>query len=111
MTYHDTKANLHELILQSSSDMKALTNSLLRSATSPLYRSVRTNKPITYRALYSTMKALVYKTIGEIEIQKQPKPSLAAPSDAIVKLSKTTICGTDLRGRGGGGAAGAPARI
>src|SRR3569833_400889 len=111
MTYHDTKANLHELILQTSSNMKALTNSLLRSATSPLNRSVRTNKPITYRALYSTMKALVYKSIGEVEVQERPKPSLAAPSDAIVKPSKTTICGTDLHIRKGDVATCAPCGI
>jgi alcohol dehydrogenase len=43
-----------------------------------------------------TMKALVYQGPGKKALQDHPKPDIAAPTDAIVKISKTTICGTDL---------------
>ena len=42
------------------------------------------------------MKALVYLGPGRKQIEDRPKPELSAPDDAIVKLTKTTICGTDL---------------
>ncbi len=42
------------------------------------------------------MKALVYLGPGRKQIEDRPKPELKEPDDAIVKLSKTTICGTDL---------------
>ncbi|HET6607121.1 MAG TPA: zinc-dependent alcohol dehydrogenase family protein [Rhodopila sp.] len=42
------------------------------------------------------MKALVYLAIGKKALDERPKPGIAAPTDAIVKITKTTICGTDL---------------
>jgi alcohol dehydrogenase len=42
------------------------------------------------------MKALVYQGPGKKTLRDSPKPELKAPSDAIVKVTKTTICGTDL---------------
>ena len=42
------------------------------------------------------MKALVYLGPGKKELLERPKPELSAPTDAIVKITKTTICGTDL---------------
>jgi alcohol dehydrogenase len=42
------------------------------------------------------MKALVYQGPGKKELEDRPKPDITAPTDAIVKISKTTICGTDL---------------
>lgn len=42
------------------------------------------------------MKALVFVEKGHVAIEERPKPSLSAPTDAIVKLKHTTICGTDL---------------
>jgi alcohol dehydrogenase len=44
----------------------------------------------------ATMKALVYQGPGKKALENRPKPDIAAPTDAIVKISKTTICGTDL---------------
>ncbi|POR39209.1 Alcohol dehydrogenase [Tolypocladium paradoxum] len=44
----------------------------------------------------STMKALVYSAVNSVSIQQKPEPTISAPTDAIVKLTKTTICGTDL---------------
>jgi alcohol dehydrogenase len=42
------------------------------------------------------MKALVYLGPAKKALEERPKPELAAPTDAIVKITKTTICGTDL---------------
>ena len=42
------------------------------------------------------MKALVYGGPGVLSLSDRPKPELQAPADAIVKILKTTICGTDL---------------
>jgi alcohol dehydrogenase len=42
------------------------------------------------------MKALVYHGPGKKALDDHPKPEIVAPTDAIVKIAKTTICGTDL---------------
>jgi alcohol dehydrogenase len=42
------------------------------------------------------MKALVYHGPGRKSLDERPMPQLAAPTDAIVKITRTTICGTDL---------------
>src|SRR6185369_14780019 len=42
------------------------------------------------------MKALVYRGAGLKAIEDRPKPEIQAPGDAIVRIVKTTICGTDL---------------
>jgi threonine dehydrogenase-like Zn-dependent dehydrogenase len=42
------------------------------------------------------MKALVYRSVGNVKLEERPKPQISQPTDAIVKLTKTTICGTDL---------------
>lgn len=42
------------------------------------------------------MKALVYHGPGQKSWEEKPKPVLQAATDAIVKIYKTTICGTDL---------------
>ena len=42
------------------------------------------------------MKALVYHGLGQKSWEEKPKPSLLESTDAIVKIFKTTICGTDL---------------
>lgn len=42
------------------------------------------------------MKALVYQGPGEKALIERPMPALTASTDAIVKMLKTTICGTDL---------------
>jgi alcohol dehydrogenase len=44
----------------------------------------------------STMKALVFEGPGQKSWQSMPTPVIKAPTDAIVKIVKTTICGTDL---------------
>ena len=42
------------------------------------------------------MKALVYHGPGKKSWEEKPKPIIKQPTDAIVKIYKTTICGTDL---------------
>ena len=42
------------------------------------------------------MKALVYHGPGNKKLEEVPKPTLRDATDAIVRISKTTICGTDL---------------
>ena len=42
------------------------------------------------------MKALVYHGIGKKAWEEKPKPAINKTTDAIIKVTKTTICGTDL---------------
>lgn len=42
------------------------------------------------------MKALVFHGPGEKEWTEVPDPSILKPTDAIVRIERTTICGTDL---------------
>lgn len=42
------------------------------------------------------MKALVYHGPSKLALEDKPKPIIKTPTDAIVKITKTTICGTDL---------------
>ena len=42
------------------------------------------------------MKALVYQGPGKKTLAERPKPHVQKPGDAIVRIVKTTICGTDL---------------
>jgi len=57
------------------------------------------------------MKALVYHGPGKKAVEDRAKPELRAPDDAIVKITKTTICGTDLHILKGDVATCAPGRI
>src|ERR1700691_2636927 len=47
-------------------------------------------------AAAAVMKAFVYRGPGKKALENAPKPEITAPTDAIVKIVKTTICGTDL---------------
>src|SRR5581483_6346820 len=42
------------------------------------------------------MKALIYRGPGRIAQEERPYPEMVAPTDAIVRVTRTTICGTDL---------------
>jgi len=42
------------------------------------------------------MKALVYHGPGKKLLEDMPKPTLREASDALVRITKTSICGTDL---------------
>jgi alcohol dehydrogenase len=43
-----------------------------------------------------TMKALVYHGPGRKAWEERPRPTIKDATDAVVKVTKTTICGTDL---------------
>jgi len=42
------------------------------------------------------MRALVYHGPEKIMLEEKPKPVIIKPTDAIVKITTTSICGTDL---------------
>ncbi|RJE25597.1 alcohol dehydrogenase [Aspergillus sclerotialis] len=42
------------------------------------------------------MKALVYTGPGTVEVLDRPKPTIQAPTDAVVRVLHASICGTDL---------------
>jgi alcohol dehydrogenase len=42
------------------------------------------------------MKALVFRGANSLAVEDRPKPTLQQATDAIVRITTTTICGTDL---------------
>ena len=44
----------------------------------------------------TSMKALVYHGPGKREWEDKPRPNIKNPSDAVVRITTGTICGTDL---------------
>ena len=51
------------------------------------------------------MKAVVFHALGDIRLEDVPAPQIREPTDAIVRLTSSAICGTDLhyvRGTFGG---------
>lgn len=42
------------------------------------------------------MKAVVYHGVGDIRLEDVPEPTLKDPFDAIVRITASAICGTDL---------------
>jgi threonine dehydrogenase-like Zn-dependent dehydrogenase len=42
------------------------------------------------------MKAVVFHDIGDIRLEDVPEPKIEQPTDAIVRLTASAICGTDL---------------
>jgi threonine dehydrogenase-like Zn-dependent dehydrogenase len=42
------------------------------------------------------MKAVVFHGIGDIRVDEVAEPRIQEPTDAIVRLTRTAICGTDL---------------
>jgi glutathione-independent formaldehyde dehydrogenase len=42
------------------------------------------------------MKAVVYKKAYEVAVEDVPEPKIEAPLDAIVRITTTNICGSDL---------------
>jgi glutathione-independent formaldehyde dehydrogenase len=42
------------------------------------------------------MKAVVYQGPRQVEVKEMPDPSIQSPNDAIVRITTTNICGSDL---------------
>ncbi|MFA6303177.1 MAG: zinc-dependent alcohol dehydrogenase family protein [Legionella sp.] len=57
------------------------------------------------------MKAFIYQGTGKKAVEERPTPEIMHPTDAIVKMTKTTICGTDLHILKGDVASCSPGRI
>jgi alcohol dehydrogenase len=56
----------------------------------------RGEKTLEEKPAAQTMKALVYHGPGKKSLDDKPRPTIKIATDAIVKILKTTICGTDL---------------
>lgn len=52
--------------------------------------------PLPHRKVRQAMKALVFHGIGDIRLDDVPDPSIEQPTDAIVRITASAICGTDL---------------
>jgi threonine dehydrogenase-like Zn-dependent dehydrogenase len=53
----------------------------------------------------AVVKAVVFRGVGEIALEEVPDPTIQEPTDAIVRITVSAICGTDLhfiRGTFGG---------
>jgi D-arabinose 1-dehydrogenase-like Zn-dependent alcohol dehydrogenase len=59
-------------------------------ATCPEVKSATSGVPA------ATMRALVYRGAGKPSWELNPRPALRSASDAIVRITTSTICGTDL---------------
>jgi len=46
--------------------------------------------------VYHIVKALVYDGPGKKQLADRPQPALIHATDAVVRITRTTICGTDL---------------
>ena len=58
-----------------------------------------TTAQLEYPALQTsaaTMQALVYRGVCKPSWESHKKPTLDKPGDAIVRITRSTICGTDL---------------
>jgi threonine dehydrogenase-like Zn-dependent dehydrogenase len=42
------------------------------------------------------MKAVVFRGVGDIRVEDVPEPRIEQPTDALIHLSASAICGTDL---------------
>ena len=42
------------------------------------------------------MKAVVFHDVGDIRLENVPEPKIKQPDDAIVRITSSAICGTDL---------------
>lgn len=42
------------------------------------------------------MKAVVYRGPRQVAVEERPDPAIQEPGDAIVRITTTNICGSDL---------------
>lgn len=42
------------------------------------------------------MKAVVFKSVGDIRVEDVPEPTIQDATDAIIRITASSICGTDL---------------
>src|SRR5579862_2464864 len=46
--------------------------------------------------LFMKMKAVTYKGVRQMSVSNEAKPKINSPTDAILKVTTTGICGSDL---------------
>ena len=44
----------------------------------------------------AVMKAVVWHDVGRIAVEEVPQPRIQDPADALVRITTSAICGTDL---------------
>lgn len=49
-------------------------------------------------ALPPTMRAVVFKGVGEVAVEDRPVPEIKAPKDAVLRVTSSALCGSDLVG-------------
>jgi len=54
------------------------------------------NRPVNDGTTASSMQALVFHGPNHLALENRPKPTIVEATDAIVRITTTTICGTDL---------------
>lgn len=42
------------------------------------------------------MKVAVFKAPGKVEVQERPVPEIQKPTDAIIRIVRASVCGSDL---------------
>jgi threonine dehydrogenase-like Zn-dependent dehydrogenase len=42
------------------------------------------------------MKAIIYRGVGDVALETVPDPTIQEPTDAIIRITSSAICGTDL---------------
>ena len=42
------------------------------------------------------MKAVVFRGVGNVALETVPEPKIQQPTDAIIRITSSAICGTDL---------------
>jgi len=68
----------------------------MTTITNPIPPKKANLSPVQDQKSSTTMKALVYHGAGKKAWEDKPRPTIKESTDAIVKILKTTICGTDL---------------
>ena len=51
---------------------------------------------IKFPTINTNMKAAVFHKIGDISVANVPDPMIEEPDDIILKITSTSICGSDL---------------
>src|SRR5215471_10974191 len=54
------------------------------------------NSRIRSAAARCAMKALVWHKTNDVRVERVPDPAIVNPRDAIIKITTTAICGSDL---------------
>ncbi|KAJ3363154.1 hypothetical protein GGF32_004725 [Allomyces javanicus] len=72
-----------------------MTTSLVEAVKEVLHIGMPENTPKP-AASGETMRAVVYHGTKDVRVDDVPKPAVTDPTDTIVKITTTTICGSDL---------------